>query len=130
MEKLRAEREAGGNAVDRATNGRSSRAKPQGGRQILAKEKFDILNTFTRESMPSLKSAASIKVWFRLFTDMKRDGIAWAGGSYLATATGITRRSAMTAIKELRAKGLIKRVHRGSVNGQTNAYRVFGKPRA
>lgn len=102
--------------------------KPTARAATSASERWDTLNTFTRDTMPSLGEAA-IKVWLRLFTDTKRDGIAWAGGTYLATATGLTRRGVVKAVKELRLRGLVKLVHRGSVNGQPNGYQVSGRGR-
>lgn len=120
--------------IDQAETMAKKRAakKPPGkspeGKGTSVSERWDLLNTFTRDSMPMLGEAA-IKVWLRLFTDTKRDGIAWAGGTYLATATGLTRRGVVKAVKELRGRGLVKLVHRGSVNGQPNGYRVTGRGR-
>lgn len=120
--------------IDQAETMAKKRAtqKPTGkapvGKGTSASERWELLNTFTRDTMPTLGEAA-VKVWLRLFTDTKRDGIAWAGGTYLATATGLTRRGVVKAVKELRVRGLVKLVHRGSVNGQPNGYRVFGQGR-
>lgn len=117
---------AGDMAKRRASKKSTGKTPERGG--TSASERWDTFNTFVRDTMPTL-GEATVKVWLRLFSDTKKDGIAWAGGTYLATATGLTRRGVVKAVKELRRRGLVKLVHRGSVNGQPNGYRVSGRGR-
>jgi DNA-binding transcriptional regulator LsrR (DeoR family) len=64
-------------------------------------------------------------VWLILFRDV-RDGLARAGMSDIARRAGLSRRGVVKAIDGLKKRRMIEVAVRGSVNGSTNAYRIYG----
>ncbi len=86
--------------------------------------RWQTYNEFVDVTMREL-SEAELRVWLILFRDV-RDGLARAGMSDIARRAGLSRRGVVKAVGGLKKRRLIEVASRGSVNGSTNAYRVYG----
>ncbi len=87
-------------------------------------ERFAIFNAFTDYSMANL-TGAEVKVWMILFRDTKAaTGIARTGQADIARRAGVSVRAVKNALAKLRAKGLVRSVHRGRLHGGPSSYRV------
>lgn len=86
-------------------------------------ERFAVLNAFVDFELARL-TGAEAKIWLILFRDTKATGTARTGQADIARRAGLTVRGAQKAIARLQAKGFIRIVHRGRLNGGPSSYRV------
>ena len=105
----------------------ASRVKPTPRTTVKPKhnrsDRFKLLNCFADFFLKPL-SGAEVKVWLILFRDTKGDGLARTGQADIARRAGINGRTVRRALNNLTAKGLLKVVHRGRLNGGPSSYRV------
>jgi hypothetical protein len=87
-------------------------------------DRWAVYNGFVDHTLREL-SEAELRVWLILFRDV-RDGLARAGMTDIARRAGLSRRGVVKAVAGLKHRRLIEVAVRGSVNGSTNAYRVYG----
>ena len=87
-------------------------------------ERFAALNAFTDCALADL-TGAEAKVWLILFRDEKAaTGTARTGQGDIARRAGIDARTVRRALVALEAKGMIRVVRRGRLNGGPSCYRV------
>lgn len=86
-------------------------------------ERFATLNTFTDFALADL-TGAEAKVWLILFRDTKDTGTARTGQTDIARRAGIDIRSVKRTVQSLQAKGFLRVVRRGRLNGGPSVYRV------
>ena len=87
-------------------------------------ERFAVLNTFVDTVLTEL-TGAETKVWLILFRDTKAaTGTARTGQSDIARRAGLKSRMVRYALTALEAKGMIRVVRRGRLNGGPSCYRV------
>lgn len=85
-------------------------------------ERFAVLNAFVDASLSGL-TGAEAKVWLVLFRDAKAaTGTARTGQADLGRRAGLSRRAVQSALCKLKAKGLIRLVRRGRLNGGPSIY--------
>ena len=89
-----------------------------------AGHRFALLNAVTDFDLAGF-TGAEAKVWLVLFRDTKaRTDTARTGQDDIARRAGISARSVRTALAGLRAKGLVRVVRRGRLNGGPSHYRL------
>lgn len=86
-------------------------------------ERFATLNAFIDFTLASL-TRAETKVWMILFRDTKANGLARTGQADIARRAGLTSRMVRYALASLEAKGMVRLVRRGRLNGGPSAYRL------
>ena len=87
-------------------------------------ERFAVLNAFVDTAMTEL-TGAEAKVWLILFRDTKAaTGTARTGQSDIARRAGINARNVRRVLVALEAKGMLRVVRRGRLNGGPSCYRV------
>lgn len=87
-------------------------------------ERFAELNAFADFALADL-TGAETKTWLILWRDTKAaTGTARTGQSDIARRAGLSRRGVQIALDKLNAKGLVKLVRRGRLNGGPSMYRV------
>lgn len=96
-------------------------AKPR--RRAAQSERFAVLNAFVDFGLAAL-TGAEAKVWLILFRDTKGTGTARTGQADIARRAGLSPRGVRKALDKLKAKGLVKLVHRGRLNAGPSVYRV------
>lgn len=95
-------------------------AKPKG---RTRSERFAALNAFVDTELADL-TGAETKVWLILFRDTKRTGTARTGQADIARRAGTDARTVRRALVSLEAKGMVRVVRRGRLNGGPSVYRV------
>ena len=97
-------------------------AKPK--RRSGRGERFAVLNAFTDCALADL-TGAEAKVWLILFRDAKAaTGTARTGQADMARRAGLSLRGVQIAIDKLKAKGMVRIVHRGHLNSGPSIYSV------
>ena len=97
-------------------------AKPN--RRTGKGERFAVLNAFVDTALAEL-TGAEAKVWLILFRDTKAaTGTARTGQSDIARRAGINARNVRRVLVALEAKGMLRVVRRGRLNGGPSCYRV------
>ena len=87
-------------------------------------ERFAVLNSFVDFTMTGL-TGAEVKIWLILFRDTKSvTGTARTGQTDIARRAGLKPRTVRYALASLEAKGLVRLVRRGRLNGGPSVYRV------
>ncbi len=86
-------------------------------------ERFADLNAFVDMGMAAL-TRSETKVWLVLFRDTKGSGTARTGQSDIARRGGLEPRTVRRALASLEAKGMVRVVRRGRLNGGPSVYRV------
>jgi hypothetical protein len=86
--------------------------------------RFQCINAFIDATMAGLKPAAR-SVWLILWRDTKPNGLAATSQADLARRAGVSDRAVRSALNELRGKGLVAVVRRGSLRRGPSSYRVF-----
>lgn len=87
-------------------------------------ERFAVLNAFVDTALAEL-TGAEAKVWLILFRDTKAaTGTARTGQADIARRAGLKSRMVRYALTALEAKGMIRVVRRGRLNGGPSCYRV------
>ena len=87
-------------------------------------ERFAVLNAFVDAALAEL-TGAEAKVWLILFRDTKAaTGTARTGQSDIARRAGIDIRTVRYVLVALEAKGMIRVVRRGRLNGGPSVYRI------
>jgi hypothetical protein len=98
----------------------TTKAKRRSGRA----ERFAVLNAFTDSALADL-TGAEVKVWLILFRDTKvATGTARTGQADIAHRAGLSVRAVKLALRSLRAKGMVRVVHRGRLNVGPSVYRI------
>ena len=88
-------------------------------------ERFAALNAFVDFGIADADlTGAEVKVWLILFRDTKGTGTARAGQTDIARRAGLSRRGVQVALDKLSAKGMVRVVRRGRLNGGPSVYRV------
>ena len=86
--------------------------------------RFALLNAVADFDLAGF-TGAEVKVWLVLFRDTKaKTDTARTGQDDIARRAGISARSVRTALAGLRAKGLVRVVRRGRLNGGPSHYRL------
>ena len=86
--------------------------------------RFAVLNAFADCALADL-TGAEVKTWLILFRDAKAaTGTARTGQTDIARRAGLSVRGVQYAIGKLQAKGMIRVVRRGRLNGGPSAYRL------
>ncbi len=86
-------------------------------------ERFAALNAFVDMGMADL-TGAEAKVWLILFRDTKGTGTARTAQADIARRAGLSVRHAKRAVRQLRAKGMIRVLRRGRLNVGPSIYTV------
>ena len=87
-------------------------------------DRFTLLNAFTDIGLASL-TGAEAKIWMILFRDTKvKTGTARTGQADIARRAGINARTVRRTLVTLEAKGMIRVVRRGRLNGGPSCYLV------
>lgn len=86
-------------------------------------DRFSLLNAFVDMGMADL-SVAETKTWLILFRDTKATGTARTGQTDIARRAGLSVRSVKNALRSLTAKGMVRVVRRGRLNGGPSVYSV------
>ncbi len=87
-------------------------------------ERFAVLNAFVDAALAEL-TGAEAKVWLILFRDTKAaTGTARTGQADIARRAGIDARTVRRVLVALEAKGMIRIIRRGRLNGGPSTYRV------
>lgn len=89
-------------------------------------ERFKVLNTFVDVGMVGL-SKVEVMAWLVLYRDT-RDGIACTSMADIAKRSGCSKRSVISAINQLKKRGLLTLVYRGGTFKGANRYRVSPLP--
>jgi hypothetical protein len=89
--------------------------------------RFETLNAFVDTGMAEL-SRAELAVWFILFRDTKRDGVARASLDDLARRGGMNRQTASRAVGRLARRKMLQVIRRGGLNCGPSVYRVYPFP--
>ena len=98
----------------------TSKPARRGGRA----DRWAALNAFADFALADL-TGAEAKVWLLLFRDVKAaTGTARTGQADLARRAGIDARTVRRALASLEAKGMVRVVHRGRLNGGPSAFRL------
>jgi hypothetical protein len=97
-------------------------SKPK--RKAATRGRFQCINAFIDFTMAELKPAER-SVWLILWRDTKQNGLAETSQADLARRAGVSDRAVRFALNELRGKGLIAVVRRGSLLRGPSSYRVF-----
>ena len=109
------------------TEPRQGRGKPKGASctaRARSGERFRTLNAFVDFTMADLKPSERA-VWFVLFRDTKRDGIARTSERDIARRAGVSDRMVRYALKALERRGLVRIVRRGRLQTGPSSYRVI-----
>lgn len=86
--------------------------------------RFAMLNAFVDIGLADM-TGAEVKVWLILFRDSKAaTGTARTGQTDIARRAGLKPRMVRYALAKLEAKGMVRVVHRGRLNGGPSVYRV------
>ncbi len=97
-------------------------AKPK--RQSGRGARFAVLNAFADVALADL-TGAETKVWLILFRDAKAaTGAARTGQADMARRAGLSLRAVKLALRSLRAKGMVRVVRRGRLNGGPSVYSI------
>jgi DNA-binding transcriptional ArsR family regulator len=97
-------------------------AKPK--RRSGRGERFAALNAFTDCALADL-TGAEAKCWLIVFRDVKAaTGTARTGQADIARRAGLEPRTVRRALASLEAKGMVRVVRRGRLNGGPSTYRV------
>jgi hypothetical protein len=113
---------------DGGTEPRQGRGKPKGTSgtaRTRGGERFRTLNAFVDFTMADLKPSERA-VWFVLFRDTKRDGIARTSERDIARRAGVSDRMVRYALRALGGRGLVRIVRRGRLQTGPSSYRLFG----
>ena len=86
-------------------------------------DRFSVVNNFVDSSMAGL-TKSELATWVILWRDT-RNGIARTSQADIARRAGLSKRSIHSAIKGLVKAGLLKIVHKGSLNSGPSCYRVM-----
>ena len=100
----------------------ASPSKPK--RRTGKGQRFAVLNAFVDTALAEL-TGAEVKVWLILFRDTKAaTGTARTGQTDIARRAGIAARTVRRVLVALEAKGMMRIVRRGRLNGGPSCYRV------
>jgi hypothetical protein len=105
-----------------AAAGRATAAKPTATTAKPKGDRWAILNGIVDVSLRDLTDAET-KVWLVLYRDV-RGGVARTGMSDIARRAGLERRSVVRAIERLKARGIVTRKARGTIDGRPNVYQL------
>lgn len=101
-----------------------NRPGPKTKRRNGTGERFAVLNAFVDCTLAEL-TGAEAKVWMILFRDTKaKTGTARTGQTDIARRAGVNARTVRYVLVSLEAKGLIRVVRRGRLNGGPSCYRL------
>src|SRR5262249_6577276 len=92
-------------------------------RKAATRGRFQGINAFIDFTMAGL-TPAERSVWLILWRDTKPNGLAATSQADLARRAGVSERAVRFALNELRGKGLIAVVRRGSLRRGPSSYRV------
>lgn len=97
--------------------------KRTAGRGAAIKKRFSLLNGFADRAMATL-TRAEIAAWVGLYRHAAPDGTVCASVGDLARRGGCSERAMRTALADLRRKGLLKRLKRGTLAGGPSVWRL------
>ena len=99
-------------------------APPSKPKRRTGGERFAVLNAFVDAALAE-STGAEAKVWLILFRDTKAaTGTARTGQADIARRAGINARNVRRVLVALEAKGMIRIIRRGRLNGGPSCYRV------
>lgn len=89
--------------------------------------RFQTMNEFVDFSARLVDTTAQA-VWLVLFREVKPSGVACVSFGQIAERTGVSRRTAIRAVKHLEDAKLVTVAKRGRLNEGPSTYRVHGRP--
>lgn len=110
---------------DEETSTEAERTKGAGATGHGRWGRFAVLNDFVDNVISRSELRPSeIVVWLVLFRDARRDGTARTSQADIANRSGLSVRGVKNAIRNAKAKGVLKLLRRGRLNTGPSTYRV------
>lgn len=108
-----------------ANPGAPGKGKPG---QRTTGDRFTVLNAFADYGARLVNPTAQA-CWWIIYRETKPDGLARASHGRIAGCIGVSRHTALRAMRRLERAGLLTVVKRGGLRGGASVYRVHGIPK-
>ena len=103
--------------------------KPNGRRKRSTRDRFATLNAFA-DAGARLVDPTAQACWWIVYRDTKPTGLARVSHGHVANCIGVSRSTAIRAMRRLENAGLLTVVRRGGLVGGMSTYRVHPTPKA